>query len=275
MENQIIPFENVEKMAVAVAKSNLFGMKTPEQALALMLLCQSEGIHPMVAVRDYHIIQGRPTLKADAMLSRFQSSGGVVKWVSHTDEKVSAYFSHPNCPEPVLVDWDMKRAKQADLGGKDIWKKYPRQMLRARVISEGVRATYPGACGGVYTPEEVQDFDNEKNPTIEPPKIAVEAPKKAEEPKKAQVVAEAEIVPPKANTPQETAIIKPVKEAPKKKKSVAERLAMAKKQLGETLFEACLMSSDVKEEDINESNIDFIMRGMRVVFEDLQKQKEA
>jgi len=50
---------------------------------------------------------------------------------------------------------------------------------------------------------------------------------------------------------------------------------MAKKQLGKTLFEACLMSSDVKEEDINESNIDFIMRGMRVVFEDLQKQKVA
>jgi hypothetical protein len=32
-------------------------------------------------------------------------------------------------------------------------------MLRARVISEGVRATFPAVLNGMYTPEEVQEFD--------------------------------------------------------------------------------------------------------------------
>jgi len=31
-------------------------------------------------------------------------------------------------------------------------------MLRSRVISEGIRAVFPGCVVGVYTPEEVQDF---------------------------------------------------------------------------------------------------------------------
>jgi hypothetical protein len=31
-------------------------------------------------------------------------------------------------------------------------------MLRARVVSEGIRSVYPGCVVGVYTPEEVQDF---------------------------------------------------------------------------------------------------------------------
>ena len=31
-------------------------------------------------------------------------------------------------------------------------------MLRARVISEGIRAVFPGCVVGVYTPEEVADF---------------------------------------------------------------------------------------------------------------------
>ena len=52
----------------------------------------------------------------------------------------------------------MQRTKAAGLGGKDMWKKYPRQMLRARVISEGVRAICPGVTAGFYTPEEVADF---------------------------------------------------------------------------------------------------------------------
>jgi hypothetical protein len=40
-----------------------------------------------------------------------------------------------------------------------MYKKYPRQMLRSRCVSEGVRTVYPAATSGMYVPEEVQDFD--------------------------------------------------------------------------------------------------------------------
>jgi hypothetical protein len=156
----VIPLGDLEKMAQYMVKSGLFGIKTQEQAVALMLISQAEGLHPAIAARDFHIIQGRHSLKADAMLARFQTAGGIVEWVDYTNERVSAYFSHPSSPKKVLIDWDMKRAKEADLGNKDNWKKYPRQMLRARVISEGIRTVFPGIAVGVYTPEEVQDFDD-------------------------------------------------------------------------------------------------------------------
>lgn len=161
-ENQgaLIALSDLEKMASYIVKSGLFGVKNTEQAVALMLIAQAEGMHPALAARDYHIIQGRHSLKADAMLARFQQAGGKVEWQDYSDTKVSAHFSHPSAPNKVYIEWDMARAKQADLGGKDNWKKYPRQMLRARVISEGVRSTYPGVAIGVYTPEEIQDFDD-------------------------------------------------------------------------------------------------------------------
>ena len=148
----------VSQMASAVAKSNLFGVKTPDQALALMLLAQAEGLHPMVAARDYHIIEGRPSMKADAMLARFQLAGGKVRWASLTDTKVVGEFTHESGGS-CTIEWDMDRAKVAGLGGKGNWVKYPRQMLRARVISEGIRTVYPACVVGVYTPEEVQDFE--------------------------------------------------------------------------------------------------------------------
>jgi len=53
----------------------------------------------------------------------------------------------------------MDRAKAAGLTGKQTWKQYPRAMLRSRVISEGIRTVYPGVAVGIYTPEEVGDFD--------------------------------------------------------------------------------------------------------------------
>jgi hypothetical protein len=153
----LLSVSDIERMAIAVAKSGLFGIKTPDQAMALMLIAQAEGLHPAIAARDYNVIDGKPALKADAMLARFIAGGGKVQWHEHTDQCVSATFSHPSGGS-VKIDWDMARAKQAGIGGKQNWQKYPRQMLRARVISEGVRAVNPNANSGLYTPEEVMDF---------------------------------------------------------------------------------------------------------------------
>lgn len=160
MSTALIALNDMERMASAIATSGLFGMKTKEQALALMIVAQAENRHPGSVAAEYHIIQGRPALKADAMLARFQQAGGVVEWIDYTAEKVSAKFSHSvNSPTPVLIEWTFAQATKAGLTGKDNWKNYPRQMLRARVVSEGVRTVYPAVCVGVYTPEEVQDFE--------------------------------------------------------------------------------------------------------------------
>jgi hypothetical protein len=156
--NTQVALGDMQVMANAFAKSGLLGMKTPEQALTLMIVAVAEGRHPGSVANDYHIIQGRASLKADSMLARFQQSGGRVEWHDHTNEKVSATFTHP-AGGSLRIDWDMARAKAAGLGGKDNWRSYPRQMLRARVISEGVRATFPAVLNGMYTPEEVGEFE--------------------------------------------------------------------------------------------------------------------
>ena len=163
MTYALVPIQDIEKMAVAIAKSGLFGMKTPEQAVALMLIAQAEGMHPAIAARDYHVIQGRPALKADAMLARFQTAGGKVNWDVYTDAEVKATFSHP-AGGSVTLSWTLAQATRIGLAGKDNWKNYPRAMLRARVISEGIRTVYPGCVVGTYTPEEVQDFEPAKRP---------------------------------------------------------------------------------------------------------------
>jgi hypothetical protein len=146
-------------MASAVAKSGLFGVKTADQAMALMLIAQAEGMHPAIAARDYHVIQGRPALKTDAMLARFQSAGGKVNWETYTAEQVTGQFSHPQGGS-ISITWTIDQAKKIGLAGKDNWRNYPRAMLRARCISEGIRTVYPGCVVGTYSVEEVQDFDD-------------------------------------------------------------------------------------------------------------------
>lgn len=162
---QTVSVTDIEKMATAVAKSGLFGVRTPDQAMSLMLIAQAEGLHPAVAARDYHIIQGRPSLKSDALLARFQANGGKVEWTEYTDQAVTAKVSHPQ-GGTVEIRWSYQMAERAGLTKNATWRQYPRQMLRARVISEGVRAVFPGVAVGVYTSEEVQDMTMSSSSTV-------------------------------------------------------------------------------------------------------------
>ncbi len=159
MSNAMVAIGEIERLATVMVKSRLFGVETVEQAMSLMMIADAEGRHPALAARDYHVIKGRPALKADAMLARFQQAGGVVSWTKYTEAEVTGEFSHPqSSPTPIAITWTFEQAKKIGLTGKDNWRNYPRAMLRARVISEGVRTVYPGISVGVYTVEEVQDF---------------------------------------------------------------------------------------------------------------------
>lgn len=155
--SNIVPITDIQTMAEVASSSKMFGFKNKDEAMAIMLLCQAENLHPAVAMRDYHVIQGRPALKADAMLARFQQAGGSVQWKEYTDEVVTGVFSHPQGGN-LEVTWTLAKAKAIGIANKDNWRNYPRAMLRARVVSEGIRSVYPGCVVGVYTPEEVQDF---------------------------------------------------------------------------------------------------------------------
>ena len=149
--------DEMRAFAEAAVASKFYGFASADQMLPLMIIAQSEGRSFASVVQEYSVIQNKPALKAEAMLARFQKAGGHIQWTELSDKRCAAIFSHPQC-SPVEVDWDLDRAKQAGLGGKDMWRKFPRNMLKARVISDGVRTAYPACLGGMYTPEEVSDF---------------------------------------------------------------------------------------------------------------------
>lgn len=158
MSNQlaVVPLHDIQIMADAMAGSGLFGMKNPVQAMALMLVAQAEGQHPATIAQDYDVIQGKATRKTHSVLARFQQAGGKVEWHELTEAKADATFAHPAGGALRMV-WTFEQAKKAGLTGKDNWKNYPRAMLRARCIAEGVRAVYPAAIGGMLVAEEAMD----------------------------------------------------------------------------------------------------------------------
>lgn len=164
MENKLTVQNNysiaeLETMSKKVAQSNFLGTRNESEIFTLFMIAQAEGKNPIQASMDYSIIQGRPALKSQATLVRFQKAGGKIEYIKRDDTECKIKFKHPQAGE-LIVSWTMETAQKAGLNlNKDNWKKYPRQMLAARCIAEGIRALYPACLEGLYLVEEVQDFD--------------------------------------------------------------------------------------------------------------------
>jgi hypothetical protein len=158
--SNIIPVSDMTVMADSIVKSGFYGFKTKEQVMAVMLVAQAENKHPASVVQEYDIIQGKPALKSQAILARFQLSGGSVQWDVVTPKAVKGTFKHPQGGS-LTVEWTIDMAKQAGIYREGSgWSKYPEDMLRARVISRAVRSIYPACILGHYATEEVMDFDS-------------------------------------------------------------------------------------------------------------------
>lgn len=163
----MLTLHEVWEMAGYVAESQLFPVKSPQQAFTLMMLAQSEGLHPIQALKRYDIIDGKPCLKSAAIQAEFQRLGGVIEIGECTATEANATFSHPTLqPRPVAMKTTFEHYKKIGLTSKKNWTSDPEAMLWWRLVSKGVRRIYPGIVVGIYSVEEVQDTIELESPSF-------------------------------------------------------------------------------------------------------------
>jgi hypothetical protein len=161
------PIQAIEKMGEWISKSGLFGCDKLEQGMVLAMTSYAER-RPMTDIcRRYHIVEGKLSMKAEAMLAEFNQRGGQHVWVKSDDKE--AILSMTFGPyKDFQVSYTIKDAERAELCGPNgaqkknqtkpgSWQKIPDAMLRARCSSKAVRMVCPEIVVGIYTPEELSD----------------------------------------------------------------------------------------------------------------------
>ena len=131
-------------------------IKNPGQALAIMLTGRELGMGPMRALRSLAMVKGKVVESADSQLARFKTDGGRAVFKELTDARAELHLRHPNGDEHVEV-FTIEDARRAGLNG-DNWRKYPKAMLRSRVITAGLKSIGWEGGAGAYDPEEAAAF---------------------------------------------------------------------------------------------------------------------
>lgn len=131
----------------------------PAQVLAVIQKGAELGVPPMRALTGIHIIEGKASLSAELMLERFKQRGGHCRWEANTDTVARVWLKAPNGDEHAQ-SFTWVDAERAGLAHKDVWKKNPGSMLRARAVSQGLRAL--GEAEGMYSDDELDEVVNGK-----------------------------------------------------------------------------------------------------------------
>lgn len=179
------PMSAMNTLGQMFIDSKMFGCTTHAQGCILALSCMTERKSPSEIMAKNHIIEGKLAMRADAMLAEIENAGWIVDWIQWSDECAEATFAKKgrNTITLKLTFEEMLRKKypwkkdfkESGMAGKvpsanlhnalkDNWRDAADAMLRARLVSKAARMIAPGAVSGAYTPEEVRDFDEFREP---------------------------------------------------------------------------------------------------------------
>lgn len=152
-------FQMLKEMGSMAVKSGLLpvAVNTSEKAVIIILKGRELGLAPMLALSHISVINGKPCMSAELMLSMIYKNvpRAVINIVSTTDSECVIMAQRPG-GAPTEFAFRKSDAEKAQLLGKGPWKSYPTAMYRARTISAMARALFPDAINGVsYTAEEL------------------------------------------------------------------------------------------------------------------------
>lgn len=184
----------VKTVGRSLAMSGAFGSITEQTGELIALESAARRCPPLKLREAYHFMFGQLAVKSERMLANFDLSGGKHRWIVRTSDVCELeLIDRDGNKSTHRLTWEeakqepfvwaaankVDKLKEDDIvailaGGKadEIAKKLkvkpkyatPRarmQMLSARVVSDGVRAVFPAACEGSYTPEEVADYSGQ------------------------------------------------------------------------------------------------------------------
>lgn len=172
----------VESLADAFIKSGFFAdAKSQSQAIVKIIAGQELGFGPMASMTGVYIVKGKVSLSANLMAAAVKKSGRYNYLVRELTDSVAEieYF------ERAATAWQSigksrfsaDDAKKAGLLSNSTWQQYPRNMLFARAMSNGVKWFTPDIFGGpLYTPEEMGAVVDGEGDVLVIPAITVTVP---------------------------------------------------------------------------------------------------
>lgn len=137
-------------------------INNPQGTLVAMMMGQELGLNPIQSLQNIAVINGKPSIYADALLALVQNHPAFGGIEEETDEQtMTAYCTvwRKHDAKKHTQSFSQRDAQTAGLWGKSgPWTQYPKRMLMWRARGFALRDKFADALGGLITVEEARDY---------------------------------------------------------------------------------------------------------------------
>src|SRR6266540_5496638 len=161
---------NVAALAEKIAGTEFVprNLRNSVPAVAAAILYGREvGLPPMTALTQTHVIEGRPSMSAEAMRALIIAGGHELAFEESTGAVCRMRARRRDSEHWTTLAWSLDMARAAGLLGKDNWKHYPRAMLVARCTADLARMVFPDVIHGFRALEETEDMASGDSPAVQ------------------------------------------------------------------------------------------------------------
>jgi hypothetical protein len=150
------PVDNMLSQARVLLRSGMLPshIRSPEQAVVVMVRGRELGIGPMEALTSINFIKGKVSSSTQLMLALIYRSGQLEDIEMVRGDPSTCTMKRKNMT-PHTASFGSENAKRAGLAFKDNYRKYPETMYLWRAIAICARVVFPDIVGAVYTPDEL------------------------------------------------------------------------------------------------------------------------
>lgn len=162
--------EEAYRLATAIVKSGLAprSFQTPEAVLIAIQLGGELGLKPMQALQTIMVVNGRPALWGNGLQGLVQGSGLLEdskEWFEGEGEDYVAICEviRKGMKSPKRGTFSIADARRAGLMSKDLYNKYPADMLMSKARARAYKLFSDVLCG-LPVAEDIQDVAVEVSP---------------------------------------------------------------------------------------------------------------
>jgi len=148
-------FQMISSIAPVMHAARLFGTKTPEQAMAIMIKGYELGFSLTASFENIHVIEDKPSLSPKGALAMILASPECAGITINEDAKGCTVTMRRRNGFEYTTTFTLDDAKRADLiKPKGGWEKYPANMCRWRAVGYCADIVFPDVIGGTKRADE-------------------------------------------------------------------------------------------------------------------------
>lgn len=156
-------FQMLQVIAKNAEESGLYGGVGQKSKILMILLAARElGISPMLALNGgIWNIQGKIEISSRLMNGMIRRAGHSIKVIA-SDETKCTLLGTRSDGDSIESTFTIEDAAKAGLASRDVWKKYPADMLYNRCMSRLARKLFPDVIGTAYVEGEIREAKEEE-----------------------------------------------------------------------------------------------------------------